>query len=388
MLVIGKAFGALYLSAALLQFGATLLISHLALRMGAQGASEFRVGALMAANALGMAIAGGAGRVLIGRIGHVRAFAAGTGVMVAAVLAHQLSAALSLWIVLRALAGAAMMIQLIALESWLNDQADGRQRGQVLAGYMIATYVGMMLGQLGVATADGARSAAVIVVAIAFACCAVPVAMTSVPRPHALPQTGVTFMQIVRRVPRQLAAVLVSGMLNSSFFGLAAIYARQLGMSPAPTAIYLACPVVAGLLAQFPLGMLSDRLSRPTLVRALAILLAAASIVLATGQDMPLPVLLLLACCIGAMQFCFYPLGAAWANAETEPAMRVGLAGVLLTTFAFGSCLGPLIAGAWMSNMGPSSMYWFFAACGGALAIVTRKARQTTVPDAAAISNS
>jgi MFS family permease len=374
MLVIGKAFRALYLAAALLQFGATLLISHLALRLGAQGASELWVGALMAANALGMAIGAGAGRTVIERIGHVRAFAAGSGAMVAAVLAHGVAAALPFWIVLRALAGAALMIQVMALESWLNDRADGQQRGRVLAGYMIATYVGMMLGQLGVA-ADAGGSGAVIAVAVAFACCAVPVAITRIPRPHAPPQAGATFGKIACRVPRPLAAVFVSGMLNSSFFGLAAIYAKQLGMSQGSTAIYLACPVVAGLLAQFPLGALSDRLPRRTLVWGAAILLAMASAVLAMGQVMPLPALLLLACCIGALQFCLYPLGAAWANGEAEPAMRVGLAGVLLTVFGLGSCIGPLVAGAWMSHAGSPGLYWFHAACTASLAFVIGRER-------------
>lgn len=381
MPVIGKTFGALFLSAAVLQFGATLLISHLALRLGADGASEFRIGALMAANALGMAIGAGAGRVSIERIGHVRAFAASTGIMVAAVLAHELGAALSFWIVLRVIAGIGLMTQVMVLESWLNERADGPQRGRVLAGYMVATYGGMMLGQLGVA-AGGGGGGAVIVVAIAFACCVLPVAMTRTAPPAVSPQAGITFGQIMRRVPRPLAIVLVSGMLNSSFFGLAAIYAAQQGMGPAGSALYLACPVVAGLLAQFPLGLLSDRLPRPALVRGVALALALASAALGTGQSMPVALLLALACCAGALQFCLYPLGVAWANDLVEPALRVGLAGVLLTTFAAGSCIGPLLAGAWMSGAGASSLYYFFAACAVALVVAAGREGWPAAPSA------
>lgn len=369
MFAIGRAFGALYAASALLQFGATLLISHLALRLVSQGASEVWIGALMAANALGMAAGGSVGRMVIGRAGHVRAFAGGTGVMVAAVLAHELGTALSSWLVLRAVAGMAMMVQVMALESWLNEQAGAAQRGRVLAGYMIATYVGMMLGQLGVVAGGGAGGGAVIAVAIAFACCALPVVATRMPRPQALPQAGVTVGRIVRRVPRPLATVFVAGMLNSSFFGLGALHARQLGMAPGAVAVYLACPVVAGLLAQFPLGALSDRLPRHALVGGAALLLALASTLLVVGQGVPLPARLLVACCIGALQFCLYPLGVAWANGDADPAMRVGLAGVLLATFGLGSCIGPLVAGAWMSNDGAAGLYAFFAASGGLLAI-------------------
>ncbi|QBE61808.1 MFS transporter [Pseudoduganella lutea] len=385
MAATGKTFGALYLSAALLQFGATLLISHLALRLGAGGATEVWIGALMAANALGMAIGGSVGHLFIERFGHVRLFAAGTGVMVAAVLAHELGAALSFWIVLRVVAGMALMTQVIVLESWLNDRADGPRRGRVLAGYMIATYAGMMLGQLGVAPGGGADGGAVIAVAVAFACCVVPVAMTRTPAPAVPPQGGITFGRIMRRVPRPLAIVLVSGMLNGSYFGLAAIYAAQHGMSAAGTAMYLACPVVAGLLAQFPLGVLSGRLPRPVLVRGMAIALALASAVLGTGQPMPFAVLLGFACCTGALQFCLYPLGAAWANGLVEPGMRVGLAGLLLTTFAAGSCIGPLLAGAWMSGAGGSSLYCFFAACAVALFVAAGRAGWPAAPSASPI---
>jgi hypothetical protein len=70
---IARSFAAIYLSTLLMQVGSTLLITCLALRLNAAGAGDFQVGALMAANALGMVCGGGAGRLLIARLGHVRA---------------------------------------------------------------------------------------------------------------------------------------------------------------------------------------------------------------------------------------------------------------------------------------------------------------------------
>lgn len=380
MLAIGRTYSALYLATVLIQFAATLLISHLALRVSAGGASAFWVGALMAANALGMAAGGSIGRMLIERLGHVRAYAAGTGIIVTAVLAHEVSAALPFWLLLRGIAGIAMMAQLMALESWLNEHAANQERGRVLAMYMIATYVGMMLGQLGLTAGDGVDGRALSGVAMAFALCIVPVVMTRIPQPIVLARARSGYRVLLRSVPQALATVLVSGMINGAFFGLAAVYARQQGMGADETGRFLAMPVAAALLAQVPLGLLSDRLPRATLIRAVAALLALVCAALAMSRGLSSSALMVFAFCIGALQFCLYPLGAALANELVDPAQRVALAGVLLTTFGIGSCIGPLAAGAAMGHAGPAALYWFFAACTLLLAAVIGNTRTAGAP--------
>ena len=123
MIRLTKTFGALYLASLLMQLGSTLLMTYLALRLNAMGASETAGGALMAANALGMVLGGWVGRSLIAQVGHIRTYAACAGLIAAAVLAHEFSTSLPFWLVLRGLVGLAMMCQLMVLESWLNDQA-------------------------------------------------------------------------------------------------------------------------------------------------------------------------------------------------------------------------------------------------------------------------
>ncbi len=170
MLGLGRTFGALYLATLLMQLGATLLTTYLALRLSGDGVAEFWVGSLTAANALGMVLGGRAGRLLIDRVGHVRTYVASAGLIVATVLAHEFNGALPFWLLLRGLVGAAMMCQLMVLESWLNERAPSHQRGSVLALYMIASYVGMMLGQLGISFSGDLGIRALLGVAMAFPC--------------------------------------------------------------------------------------------------------------------------------------------------------------------------------------------------------------------------
>ncbi|WP_300655652.1 MFS transporter [Pseudomonas sp.] len=372
-----RTFGALYLASLLMQLGSTLLMTYLALRLSADGVAEFWGGALMAANALGMVAGGRVGRVLIERVGHIRTYVACAGVISAAVLAHEFSSALPFWLVLRALVGLAMMCQLMVLESWLNDRAQSDQRGKVLGIYMVAVYVGMVLGQLALSLNGDLGIRALLGVAMAFALCLVPVALTRSMHPAALQPVPVDIRLFVQRVPQSLITILMSGVINGGFYGLAAIYASRQGLDTAQVGQFMALVIGAGLVAQLPLGWLSDRLPRASLIRAVAVLLILACLPLGFYQQPSFGVLLLVGACIGFLQFCLYPLGVALANDNIEAELRVSLAGLLLVTYGIGACIGPLLAGALMEWFGAPSLYYFFAASAGLLAVAVGQGRVT-----------
>ena len=120
----------------------------------------------MAANYFGLVLGGKIGHRLIARVGHIRAYSACAGIVGAAVLGHGLIDWLPAWLFLRVIVGLGMMCQYMVIESWLNEQADAKQRGLVFSGYMIASYLGLVLGQLilvmhpapGPGTADAGRA--------------------------------------------------------------------------------------------------------------------------------------------------------------------------------------------------------------------------------------
>nr|WP_260619621.1 MFS transporter [Pseudomonas sp. B11D7D] len=377
MLGLTQAFAALYLASLLMQLGSTLLMTYLALRLTAGGVAEFWGGALMAANALGMVVGGKVGQVLIGRVGHIRTYVACSGIICAAVLTHAFSEALPLWLLLRFVVGMAMMCQLMVVESWLNDCAQSDQRGKVLGIYMVAAYVGMMLGQLALSIDGNLGLHALLGVVIAFALSQVPVALTRSTHPAILSAEPVDLRLFLQRVPQSLITVLISGMINGSFYGLSSIYASRQGLSTVEVGQFMALAIAAGLLAQLPLGWLSDRLPRTSLIRGVAALLIVACLPLAFYQGASFGVLLLFSACIGFLQFCLYPLGVALANDNMEPRLRVSLAGLLLATFGVGACIGPLLAGALMEHFGSASLYYFFAACSGLLVLAVSQKRVT-----------
>src|SRR3546814_17675066 len=71
----------------------------------------------------------------------------------------------------------------------------------------------------------------------------------------------------VTRVPLSLTVLFMSGTITGAFYGLAPVYAAKQGMSSEQIAVFLAAAVSSGLLSQWPLGWLADRIDRVGLIR-------------------------------------------------------------------------------------------------------------------------
>lgn len=354
---------ALYLATLLLEVAAGLLNSWVALRSVALGNSELVIGSLMAVNALGLVVGGLSGYWLVARLGHVRAFALCGGLAIAATLGHDFSTSLPLWLVLRFVVGLALMTMYIVLESWLNEQAPKGQRGRVLAWYMTASFLGLIGGQLGL-TLDGSASRALLdLVVICFALCLMPISFTQRPAPVSVtPRISVQSLGFIRRIPQAMLTILLTGLMSGAFHGLAPVYASQQGLDPGTVGVFMATCLAAGLLAQFPLGMLSDRFSRPRMIRLFALILACSCLPL-MWTPVSLPLLLVCGFVIGLVQFSLYPLALGLANDQVDSHERVTLAAAMLVAFGLGSSIGPLFAGAAMEIFGARALYGFCALC-------------------------
>lgn len=369
MSVILKSFSSLYFATLLMLLGSGLLSTYLALRL-AETADGLWVGALMAANYLGLVLGGKLGHRLIARVGHIRAYVACAGVVTAAVLGHGLSDWLPSWLLLRMLVGLGMMCQYMVVESWLNEQAETSQRGKVFAGYMGASYLGLILGQLVLVVHPTLGLELLMLVALCFALCLVPVALTRKLHPAPLHPAPLEMRFFIDRVPLSLTTIIVAGLLIGSFYGLAPLYGARMGMSTEQVGLFMGCCIIAGLVVQWPMGWLSDRHDRVRLIRGCAALLALAALPLALMPEASLPLLFAGGFVVCALQFSLYPLAVALANDHVEAERRVSLTAMLLVTFGIGASIGPLLAGVLMRFLGANMLYAFVIGC--ALILVLR----------------
>ncbi|RAU37724.1 MULTISPECIES: MFS transporter [unclassified Pseudomonas] len=367
---IWKSFRALYFASLMMLIGSGLLSTYLALRLAADQVDGLWVGALMAANYVGLALGGKVGHRLIGRVGHIRAYATCAGIVGAAVLGHGLIDYLPAWIVLRMIVGLGMMCQYMVIESWLNEQASPRQRGTVFSGYMIASYLGLVLGQLILVVHPQLGPELLMLVALCFTLCLVPVAMTRSIHPAPMRPAPLEPLFFMRRVPQSLTTVLSAGLIIGSFYGLAPLYAAQQGLSTEHVGLFMATCIGAGLLVQGPLGKLSDRYDRAWLIRGAAGLLLLAGLPLAIFPSMPIEAVFVMGFLASLLQFSLYPLAVAFSNDHVEGERRVSLTAMLLMTYGVGASIGPLVAGVLMKQFGSNMLYAFV--CLTALMLVLR----------------
>ena len=355
-----KSFRSLYFATLLMLLGSGLLSTYLALHV-AERADGIWVGALMTGFYLGLVLGGKIGHRLIARVGHIRAYVASAGIVTAAVLLHGLTEDLYAWLLLRVQVGLGMMCMYMVVESWLNEQSTSGERGMVFSGYMMASYLGMVLGQLVLAAMPELNINLLLFVALCFALCLVPVALTRRIHPEPLRPAPLEPRYFIQRVPLSMLTSLVAGAMVGAFYGLAPLYASRIGLPTQMIGLFMATCIVAGLLVQGPLGWLSDRLERPTLIRVCSGLLMLVALPQAILTDLPIPLIFLGGglCCM--LFFSLYPLAVAFANDNIEAEKRVSLTAVLLTTFGVGASISPLLIGVLMKTLGPNMLYVAFS---------------------------
>lgn len=366
-----RTFLPLYTTTLLMLLGSGLLTTYVSLRLAHEQVSGTLIGGITAAFYIGLVIGGKVGHNLIARVGHIRAYVSCAGIITASVLGHGLTDFLPMWIFLRLIIGLCMMCQYMVLESWLNDQAEAGQRGVIFGLYMVATYLGVSSGQFILVTQSGFGVTSLIIVAFCFALCLVPIALTTRTNPQPMSPAPMELGYFVKTIPKILIMTLVIGMAVGAFYGMAPVYVSQLGFDTHLTGVFMGITIFAGLISQFPLSWLSDRVDRNRLLLITALLFALAAVPLALPVSFPFSVTIALAFVASMMQFSLYPLAVAIANDQVVPERRVSLTASLLMAFGVGACIGPLLTGALMQPLGGNLLYGFFCLCGLVIALLS-----------------
>jgi MFS family permease len=140
--------------------------------------------------------------------------------------------------------------------------------------------------------------------------------------------------------------------------------------------------ILAAVVTQYPVGRLSDRMDRRTVIAAVCMLatLVAGSIVAFHG--MPHAVFLTLAALFSGLALTLYSLSVSHVNDKLEPAQMVAASSALLLLNGSAAAVGPVLAGSLMTAFGPAAYFAALATLTGTLAVydLWRKSRRRPVP--------
>lgn len=363
--------------------GSGFLSTLLALRLERGGSSTMVIGLVATAYFVGLAIGALRAGTIVRRVGHIRAFATFVALLSASTLTYALVQQPPLWGALRLVDGICVAGVFICIESWLNDRADATTRGSILAWYMVALYSGQALGQLLLRSGNTAPQVPFELASVLITLAIIPVCLTRSPAPLLEDAASLPLRRLYEASPLGVVGAGITGLMLGAFYGLAAVYARRIGLDLKGTASFMTAVILGGVALQWPLGRLSDRFDRRHVI--LGCLAATLAVSLALAAAPGGFILFALGAAFGGLAFALYPLCVAHANDRLLAAERVAASGQLVLLYSAGAALGPMGAASTMSLLGIGGMFWFIAlAAMGTLAFgLWRLVASAPVPSAA-----
>ena len=353
---------ALLISAGILLAGNGLQSTLVAVRANIEGFSLPVIGLLFSSYFAGFIAGCLAGPGMVARAGHIRAFGALAALAVASALIFALSVHVSVWIFLRIITGFCFAGLYMIIESWINEKSSNENRGQVLAVYRIVDLTAVTIGQYLLTVSNPAGFALFSLVAILVSLSIVPVAMTKSSGPAPIANTSLNLRKLLRVSPLAAAGAFGVGLANGAFWGIAPVYIQQLGYASGMVATFMSVAIVAGALAQWPVGYFSDLIDRRKVLVGVSGACVLSGIFLwLFGAVSPL-MLLVGAGLFGIFAMPLFGLSAAHANDHAEVDEFVAISGGLLLVYAVGAVVGPAIAPLVMEATTPSALFAYTAA--------------------------
>jgi MFS family permease len=350
---------ALFLSAAFLIAGNGLFQTLAGVHLIGSGVPVDSAALVLAGYYVGLVLGSLRGPPVIARVGHIRSFAAFGAVLVLSAVLHPLIPAGPFWFLLRLLTGFAMAGCLVTVESWINDRAPPERRGTILSIYMIVNFSSLGFGQFLLTVADPDTFVPFSLAAALFCLAVVPVTALKVEPPAQVVGRRLSLKALYRVSPLGVVGAALVGVNNGAFLAMGPIFARGIGLEVGEVSLFMGAAIFGGLLMQWPIGRLSDRLDRRQVLAGVAVLSAVTAAVLAVLSRAEHLVLFLSAGIYGGFILTLYPLCVAHAHDFAAPDQRTGTSGGMLLAFGVGASTGPVLASLVMDRVGPAGLFMF-----------------------------
>src|SRR6202140_463697 len=303
-----------------LMLGAGLQSTLLGLRATLEGFPPLVTGVIMSCYYAGYVLGTVVAPPLLRQVGHIRVFAALAAIASMAILVQGCFVNPVAWSAMRLVSGICFAGIYVVAESWLNHRASRSNRGRLLAVYMLVLYVGL-----------GSAQFLLIV--------------SSPQTPEAAVSRRVRYRDLYRNSPLGVVAVAVSGMISSIIFSMGPVYARLSGSGTRGGAVFMAGRILAAVLTQYPVGRVSDRMDRRTVIASVCTLATLVAVSIVAFGPLPRPVFLVLAALFSGSALTLYSLAVSHVNDKLEPAQMGGASSAPLQMNGTAAGVGAGLAG-------------------------------------------
>lgn len=350
----------LLLGVMMLMVGNGIQGTLLGIRGSGEGFSTFELSIVMSCYFAGFLFGSVVAPRLIQRVGHVRVFAALGSAISAILVVYPVMPDWIAWSLLRVLAGFCFSGIYITAESWINNTATNETRGQALSAYMITQMLGIIVSQVLLNLPDASGFILFIIPSVLVSLAFLPILLAPTPAPAFDGARRLAFRKLFEISPLGCIGMLLTGGIFSAMFGMASVWGTQVGLSVGEISIFVGAMYVGGLLLQYPIGFISDRMDRRSLILGLS-LVAALAMLLATIPGLPFWALIAAAVVLGGITNPVYALLIAYTNDFMSLDEMPGASAGMIFLNGFGAIFGPVITGWMMAGIGPAGFFLFIA---------------------------
>ncbi|OJS98648.1 MFS transporter [Marinobacter nauticus] len=362
---------ALILSIVLLVSGNAFLMTLLGIRLSIEEVSPNVIGWVLVCYSIGFVLGTLYVHKIIGRVGHIRAFAVFAAMAAVVSLMYPMAVSMIFWAVLRVLSGFSIAGVLVVIESWFSSRATNANRGALFAVYQIVFYLSAAGGQLIVNIGDPASFLPFSLAAILLTVALIPLSLTRMEAPAIEQVHRMSIFKLGRESFSGVAGALISGVMIGGFYALGPVYATLVGLDVARTSTFMASAIIAAMLLAWPLGRVCDRFDRRRVMFWVALIAAASAVGVGIFGAASLSLLTLLVGLFTGLSATLYPIAVAITNDRMDSNRIVAASATLLLSYGIGSVIGPITMAELINIMGPSGLFYGNAGFLVLLAVIT-----------------
>ncbi len=307
---------------------------------------------------------------LVGKVGHIRVFAAFASMASLSILIHAVFVDPIVWTIGRFITGFSLVGIFIVMESWLNDRANNRTRGQLLSIYMFITLIGISLGTLLLNFSSPEKYEPFILVSLLLSFALIPILLTKRKAPKFRKLGYIDVKGLYKTSPLAAVSMFCTGIIHSALFSLGAVYAASMNFTIFEISLLLFVVTVSGGIFQWPIGYYSDKSDRRvviifcTLFAALfcflAIIASGTSLenmYLATSIGMDKIMFFIYVSIYAGMAIPLFTLNLAYVNDYIPKEKFVAAGGGMQIIFGMGAMAGPLLCSLIMNKFGTNGFF-------------------------------
>ena len=225
---------------------------------------------------------------------------------------------------------------------------------------MIVQMLGIILSQVLLNTPDPSGFALFIIPSVLVSLAFLPILLAATTAPAFDTTRRLPFAELFRISPLGCVGMLLTGGIFSAMFGMASVWGAQAGLSVRDISIFVGAMYVGGLVLQYPVGWLSDRIDRRQVIMGLSAI-ASVTMMIAAVFPLPFTALIVVALLLGGITNPVYALLIAYTNDFLSREDMAAASAGLIFLNGFGAIFGPLVTGWLMETTGPNGFFLFIA---------------------------